>query len=138
MVVEVAPALAAPFLCGPGSGWWPERVVGINAMHLFMGGILPWLARLDKLDADAELNPPSAQPRQAPSACGAKRDAVIDPDCCRQPVQTKHTSERRSAGLKPGATQQHHGKDITASHVAHSQGLHPDAIASTEPAFEVD
>ena len=68
---------------------WLAAVLLEGEMHALMASVLLWVAWLDALGLDAELEPPDGETGQSAGSCGGKRLAVVGTDRLGQAVCAK-------------------------------------------------
>ena len=113
-VVVASPAITALLLT---DGVGRRRAGGVAfefAMHLFMRGVLLRMAWANKLDANAQRDPPHTQGREAPRASAAEGRAVVHADDLGQAVAAEQAYEHAAHRGKPLVREDADGQEKAA------------------------
>ena len=106
-------------------------------VHAFVTSILLRLSGRNPLMANAKLDPPRAQQRQAKHALRCERMAVVGSNGIGQTVIAKDACENGADPLVPDRTQAVTGEQVAAVGVGHGERIAIDAVEQSKLPFEV-
>src|SRR5579859_888760 len=136
-IVSLYPPVQAPLLRSQMARGRPRRLGLEHAVHLLVRPVLFGMSRRDEFDSNAQGGPPGAQPRQTPGTSGPKRPAVVRANhgwIAVLPEQPQKDPARWHPTL---ILEQPDRQQIPTERIPDRQGLHPLAVASSKPAFEI-
>ena len=107
-------------------------------MHPFVAAILLGGGGLDELGADAELEPPDAELREATKRARGERLAVIGADARGEAILAKEAAEDQLRRLQARAVESLASQEIPGVRVLDGKRIAVAAIAQLELALEVD
>jgi len=137
LVIVGSPAVGAPLVCTRMSGGVGGHFGLINAVHLFMRGVVFRMRRPAKLDPDTQPPPPDREARKPAWTDPTKGRAVIHADDFGQAVPAKHAGQRAPGVGVALVGQEPDCQEETALEIARGQRFDARAVAGAKPAFEI-
>jgi hypothetical protein len=137
LVVNAYPPIRPALLRAPISRGRPGAFGLHHSMHLLVPSVLFGMTRSNKLNADSQHRPPSAQTRKPRRASRSKRTAVVHADDSGTAIPSKQPQEDSPHRLPPLIGQQSDTQQIATVQVPDRQRFHPMPVLSSEPSFEI-